>query len=426
MGVKAFLDGNAQVTKDDGTPNASGTLEFYEPGTSTPKAVYSDSALGTSLGATVTLNSAGRYTASSIWMNGNYKVIVKDSSGNTIRTEDEINPENEIENTSTDLANPSFEEGLTASWKIYQSDGSTDAVEGADDDYIVKTASGDVNHGTQALELRDGAIAVSKWTGGGNLIPHSPDEDLVLEFSLLCGGAGHLARVTIVQYSASGTDLAADVNIFNSSSGNPTAGFELKTGRVAAASLNASMRYYSVKLKGGNSTDEWARFDGIRIGPPASILGNVAVSGTLAVTGVATFTAKSVEKAGVQIGDNDNLNKTVDFKVTGPNTVGFRCVGMARGTTSTAGASGTAESAAGIITSQANYNPGSAGRAQLFLARALSGESYSIQVTCNGAAGAPAFGWWEISGGDLYIYTQDGNGTFVASTFSVIIFEHDI
>lgn len=87
IAVFSVLD---RVTNSDGTPVSEGTVEFYLAGTSTPLTVYSDYGLTTSLGTTVSLNSAGYpvsgggsvvsvYTGTSA-----YKIIVKDADGATI------------------------------------------------------------------------------------------------------------------------------------------------------------------------------------------------------------------------------------------------------------------------------------------------------------------------------------------------------
>lgn len=87
IAVFSVLD---RVTNSDGTPVSEGTVEFYLAGTSTPLTVYSDYGLTSSLGTTVSLNSAGYpvsgggsvvsvYTGTSA-----YKIIVKDADGVTI------------------------------------------------------------------------------------------------------------------------------------------------------------------------------------------------------------------------------------------------------------------------------------------------------------------------------------------------------
>src|SRR6185295_8813032 len=53
-----------QVTNSSGTPQAGAVLKFYDAGTSNTRTVYSNLGLTTSLGVTVTTNSAGRPAAS--------------------------------------------------------------------------------------------------------------------------------------------------------------------------------------------------------------------------------------------------------------------------------------------------------------------------------------------------------------------------
>lgn len=82
-----FIPPDPQFFDNNGLPLAGGVLYFYQAGTTTPLAVYADSAGTTSLGSQVTLDSAGR---AKIWLVGYYKVILKDSLGNQIWTEDNV------------------------------------------------------------------------------------------------------------------------------------------------------------------------------------------------------------------------------------------------------------------------------------------------------------------------------------------------
>lgn len=75
-----FVDGN-------GAPLSGGFIYTYSAGTTTPKASYTDSGAGTPLSNPVVLDSAGR---AQIWLVGSYKIVVKDSLGNTISTTDNI------------------------------------------------------------------------------------------------------------------------------------------------------------------------------------------------------------------------------------------------------------------------------------------------------------------------------------------------
>jgi hypothetical protein len=71
----------------NGDPLSGGTLEFYESGSSTPKTAYGDSSESTSF-TTKTLDSRGEAVV--YFGSGNYKLVVKDSGGSTIKTLDPI------------------------------------------------------------------------------------------------------------------------------------------------------------------------------------------------------------------------------------------------------------------------------------------------------------------------------------------------
>ncbi len=83
-----------QFFDDSGNELNGGTLTFSEAGTSTLKDTYADSAQAVTNPNPITLDSAGRPDNSGspiqIWLDGSYKLVVKDSSGSTIRTEDNL------------------------------------------------------------------------------------------------------------------------------------------------------------------------------------------------------------------------------------------------------------------------------------------------------------------------------------------------
>lgn len=70
----------------DGTPCTGCQLFFYEPGTTTEKTVYQDKALTTPHANPVVADSAGRFDP--IYMDGTYKVVLKDADDVTIDTTD--------------------------------------------------------------------------------------------------------------------------------------------------------------------------------------------------------------------------------------------------------------------------------------------------------------------------------------------------
>lgn len=86
----------------DGTVLASGTVETYITSTSTPKNTWSDSAESTDQAASFTLDANGeavRYFATDVA----YKLIIKDSSGTTVRTIDPYVPLANINSLSGNL-----------------------------------------------------------------------------------------------------------------------------------------------------------------------------------------------------------------------------------------------------------------------------------------------------------------------------------
>jgi hypothetical protein len=83
-----FLDGN-------GDPYDSGAVYWYEAGTTTPKDTWVDEAESSTAANPVLLDSDGRPDHGSgpdaMWLRGSYKMVLKDSGGNTIITIDNIN-----------------------------------------------------------------------------------------------------------------------------------------------------------------------------------------------------------------------------------------------------------------------------------------------------------------------------------------------
>lgn len=88
MGYR-FLDPNPQFCDSNGDPLASGTVTFYTPGTLTLKNVYTTSALSVATDNPMPLNSSGR-TQSEVFLSGDYRVILKDSTGATVWDRDPV------------------------------------------------------------------------------------------------------------------------------------------------------------------------------------------------------------------------------------------------------------------------------------------------------------------------------------------------
>ena len=73
----------------DGNPISGGKVSFFDAGTTTPRAVYSDSGLTTLISQPVTTDSGGKLPL--IYMaTGSSKIVVADADGATIYTADNL------------------------------------------------------------------------------------------------------------------------------------------------------------------------------------------------------------------------------------------------------------------------------------------------------------------------------------------------
>lgn len=78
-----------QYFDDNGNPLSGGEVFFYEPGTTTPKDTFSDNDLSVPNTNPLVLDASGR--AGPIFLDGEYRAIIKDSAGVTIDDQDDIN-----------------------------------------------------------------------------------------------------------------------------------------------------------------------------------------------------------------------------------------------------------------------------------------------------------------------------------------------
>lgn len=85
-----------RISDANGNPVSNGTVEFYEAGTSTPKTVYADKDLSTTLGTVISTDSSGypktSGNARTLVFTGTsaFKMIVKDAAGITLVTHDNV------------------------------------------------------------------------------------------------------------------------------------------------------------------------------------------------------------------------------------------------------------------------------------------------------------------------------------------------
>jgi hypothetical protein len=87
MAMTLFPTPDQQFSDANGKPYSGGKLYFYEPATTTPKDVYSDSTGVTVLSNPVILDSAGR---ASVWLDGYYRVVLTDSLDNQVWSVDNV------------------------------------------------------------------------------------------------------------------------------------------------------------------------------------------------------------------------------------------------------------------------------------------------------------------------------------------------
>jgi len=256
MTTQAFVSSFTPILTNSGAVNASGTLEFYSPGTAfaTTKAVYSDSSLATSLGVTATLDSAGR---KAIFLDGNYDLKIKDSTGSLITTLYNINPD--TTSTSTDpniILNGSFENstgGAPDSWTL------TDYNSGANS--VVSSAS---YHGKYSMKF------VSAGSGGGYItttafFPVSLGRQLKLKFAYKSSVANVRNLVEVLWYDADQVAYSTpSTTIMDDSTTNPTS-FTQKTYQVVPISgaYFAKLRFTGCHSSNATSGSTW--FDGISL-----------------------------------------------------------------------------------------------------------------------------------------------------------------
>lgn len=85
-----------QFFDNAGEPLSSGVIEAFEAKSSTTKNMFSDQG-GTVLGTTYTLSASGRVPSTGIWLDGSYKLIIKDSGGSTLYTFDDFNEYDQLD-----------------------------------------------------------------------------------------------------------------------------------------------------------------------------------------------------------------------------------------------------------------------------------------------------------------------------------------
>lgn len=95
---------------------AGGNLYFYDSGTSNPRATYADPDLSAENTNPVILDASGRPNAD-IWMSGSYRVVLKDASGATLWTRDDVQGPADLPALAGNEGRALFTDGESLEWR---------------------------------------------------------------------------------------------------------------------------------------------------------------------------------------------------------------------------------------------------------------------------------------------------------------------
>lgn len=274
MTIRQLPNPKSQWFNSSGAPLSGGKIYTYIAGTSTAKNTYSDH-LGTTPNANpVILDSRGEAT---IYWDGSYKVIVKDSADVTLYTLDNHGG-GSIEDVSAQrslVLNYSFEDdddgdGEPDNWTVTLYTNGTQTLD---------TSAGGQIHGAKALKF------TSTGTGGGyaesDLFLVHEAEAVTATWATKSSDAGVRNVTELVWYDRSQSVLSTS-SIYDDSTTNPTSW----TDKSGTATAPANARFAKIRLTGCHSSDAtvgstW--FDDVRID-----------QGVVTLTGTQTLTNKTL------------------------------------------------------------------------------------------------------------------------------------
>lgn len=286
MAIINFLGSKIQSFKDDGSVNASGTIEFFAVGGafSTYVTSYTSSSLATANSNVITLDSAGR---ADVWLNSDADVRIKDSSGTTLDTQLNVNPDVATTSANDNLVeNPSFEDDTNSdtfpdSWDRATFTGGTAAID-----------TSDRSHGANSMKF------VSTGSGGGTITSTTffsvnASASLYWAFDLKStADVRNLAQ--ILWYDASQVALGSpSTDLYDDSTTNPTTW----TQKVGVVSVPATAYFGKFKFFGAHSSDATAgtvRIDNISISVTPRPSHNITETGNRTQSGTLTMSGKSI------------------------------------------------------------------------------------------------------------------------------------
>ncbi len=289
MSKAFFLGAEFQGIDDNGNPLAGGLVYFYEAATTTDKDVFTDSTLNTKHFQPVVLDANGR---AAIWMTGNYKVVLRDSTGVLIYDEDNVNTETSsltntiLNNSGSAPANGSFElddiiSGTPDYWTLTPNTNGSVAIDTANKAHglqSLKFTSTDANGAGEALSDAFNVLA------GGSI---------GLKFSYFSSSATTLNIVTIIYDDGTGAWGSAQIP-HTFAAGNPTSWTEyIYTLTVPATAVQAKVWLQSV-VSGGTTMVGTTTFDNVVVAASSAT--------TNAFRGALAFSSVDIAKAPNSLG----------------------------------------------------------------------------------------------------------------------------
>lgn len=245
-----------QFFDDTGSVLASGTINFYSPGTTTAKAIYRNAAKSSSHSNPVTLDSAGRPPTNEIYTEGFYDVVVKNSAGTTIRTISDFG--DDFSAVATDLndnllSNHSFETAGSgqpcANW--------TETDSGS----VVARDTSDHIHGAASLKFTSSSSSSDSILS--DAFPLDEKKEVYCEFSIKADNAAAQPKVEITFLNSSAGTIST-TTLYSSTEGiTPTAWTRIYGLNTTPPS---NTRYGKIKITGNASgTGRTVNFDNVEV-----------------------------------------------------------------------------------------------------------------------------------------------------------------